>query len=1118
MSTNPKASQKQRAASDPHVTAWVNANAGSGKTHVLVDRVVRLMLDGVEPSRIMCLTFTKAAAAEMANRLFDRLSAWITLDDEALVDQLTALGQTAPDGASLERARQLFTRALETPGGLKIQTIHAFCERVLQLFPVEAGIVPHFAMLDDRAAGEMLEAARDKVLLAAQDGSEAELAAALSDVASRAQSDQFSKLLSQLLAMRADLGTVFVPEQGLLRANAALRSTFELGEHEQQADVRATLRIDRGEYERLAGALESGSKTDIERASLIRTILQDPAATLEDFETFYLTKGRKERKSPGGTKAVQDRNQWIADFAAAEQFRLMRGLGRLADLERVSATLSLLRLGSAIVMEFTEAKRRQGAYDFNDLIIRTAELLQERPDAAWVLYKLDGGIEHLLVDEAQDTSPAQWDIIRSLTDEFFAGQGKFQPRPRTLFVVGDRKQSIFSFQGADPDVFEDVHGDFKQRTEDAGQAFCDVDFTVSFRTVPEILTAVDEVFEPGSDVRKGLDGRTGADWVHESNRSPQRGVVELWPLVEPLDAESDDPWQAPVDRAPQSAPHRRLARHLAQTIKQWIGRRVIVALDRVVRPGDILILVRRRNAFFDALIRALWAEGVPVAGADRLKLGDNLAVMDLLALAQVALMPEDDYALACVLKSPVLSKPLDEEDLFQLAWNRGPASLWQRLKESGAEKDVAAAELLSALIDSTGTARPYEFFAGALATCRRRFLERLGSEANDAIDAFLDLALTYEENHATSLAGFVNWFVAGEVEIKRNMEQGSGEVRIMTVHGAKGLEAPVVILPDTVSAPDHRTEDPLLMVPLGNGNARVALWSVPKLMSSENLDRRKVTRSVASMAEYQRLLYVAMTRARDELYICGYHGQRAPKPECWYEIVKAGMTGLLDGVSDGSGIQRYGLAPVYRDEVPAQRVETGELPDWVMKPFGKPAAGNPVPVAKAAERPAAAVARGTLIHRILQQICEIDAGARPAFISQAVTRAGYGNELADQLTSLIQHDAFAEVFTPEGVSEVPVILASPDGGQERRRIDRLVFTDHDLLLIDYKTDRIWPRAPDDANPAYLEQLARYRDAMRQIYGSIPMRLALLWTEAPLLMVIPDDVLDRAAGQHSVNHS
>ena len=1105
MSLNRAASLAQLKASDPVATVWVNANAGSGKTHVLVDRVVRLMLAGTEPSRIMCLTFTKAAAAEMANRLFERLSTWIVLDDQALRDELNKLGSPDADQALLERARQLFTRALETPGGLKIQTIHAFCERVLQLFPIEAGIVPHFAMLDDRESLRLLQEARNAVLSAAKDET-SEIGRALQDVADRVNADTFDRLLTQLLSKRANLRAL-LEEGGPAEAGQLLRQRMSLAPDVTRDRIMEGLGCDVARYLQLAEALDGGSVTDVKRAADIRMACAGGEVNLYALRTVLLTGDATPRASVV-TAPVRKKHGWIEAFVKADQARLAPAVGPLGDLECLGATLSLLRLGGAIVAGFEAAKRARGAYDFDDLIIKTAELLQHRPDAAWVLFKLDGGIEHLLVDEAQDTSPLQWQIVQALTGEFFAGEGRHGRKPRTLFVVGDRKQSIYSFQGADPVALERVLTELRASAEGAEQAFREVDFSVSFRSLDRILKAVDGVFAPGSLARTGLDGaETPREWEHVPNRREVEGTVEVWPLVIPDEKEEPDPWEAPVDREPATSPRRKLAKKLAKTIKGWIGKRLLPARGRAVAAGDILILVRRRDSFFDAMIRALWNEQVPVAGADRLKLGENIAVLDLVALAQFAIMPEDDHALACVLKSPLISRALTEDELIAIAAGRGTRSLWQSLVARGEEPFRSAAEALHPLIAEAPSARPFEFLSAILGKARLRVVSRLGSEANDAIDALLDRALDYEEAHGTSLAGFVNWFEAGEIEIKRNMEQGSGEVRVMTVHGAKGLEAPVVILPDTTSSEQGKS-DSLLMLERGDGFAKMPLWVVPKLFASSAVELMKTEQKDIATAEYRRLLYVAMTRACDELYVCGYRGINKPPENCWYNLIEAALTpGMVPPEAETGW--RSGEAPVMARQVAAAAaVVTPALPAWVAREAGQLApAEAPPPARKRAE---ARVARGILIHRILQNLGDVAAEDRDAHIDAAVRRAGHDAALAGQLKTLIADPVMAELLSADGHSEAGLITRRADGSPERRRIDRLVMTPEGVLVADYKTDREVPAAAADCNPEYLMQLATYRDALRLAAPGLPLRFCLVFTEAPKLMMIPDALLDRMA--------
>lgn len=1115
-----RATDKQILASDPASSAWVAANAGSGKTHVLVDRVIRMMLAGAEPARILCLTFTKAAAAEMASRLFERLSGWIALDDTALTETLETLGATPESPDNLRMARRLFTRALETPGGLKIQTIHAFCERLLQLFPVEAGVVPGFTVMNDRTAREALEAARDSVLAGAQTDQAGELGQALAEVVRHVQADAFNGLMDEILAKRADLQDVLSSQQGIDSAIGILRAALGFAPGEDRESVLAALSVSTVQYAHLAEALMGGSEADRKRAATIAGHPRTGIATLIDLCGFLLTQKNEPRSLSGiATKPVRTAHPWIDEFIAAEQQRLVDGIARLADLERLAATQALLVLASQIAGEFELVKRRTGAYDFDDLIVRTRLLVAAKPDAAWVLYKLDGGIEHVLIDEAQDTSPAQWDIVRSLTAEFFAGKGVRHQPDRTLFAVGDRKQSIYSFQGADPDVFEIVHDELQTRIAAAGQAFNDVDFTVSFRATAEILTAVDTVFHDDAVARQGLDGKRKKTLLHESNRRGEPGLVDIWPLIEPEDREEQQPWMAPVDREPANSPRRRLAQKIAGTVKSWIGRRVIEATGDPVGAGDILILVRSRSGLFDALVRELRNESVPVAGADRLQLTKSIAVLDLLALARFCLLPQDDYSLACLLKSPLVPQPLSEEQLFDLAWQRGARSLWQRLSESRDPRCIEAHRQLSAWLEGAGN-RPFEFFAGVLAGSRKRILARLGGEAGDALDAFLDSALAYEQEHSSSLAGFIAWFVAGEAEIKRNMEQESGEVRIMTVHGAKGLEAPIVILPDTADAPDQRQQSALMMVEVRHGIVRLPFWRLAKRPESPQVAAWKAQAKEEQAHEYRRLLYVAMTRARDELHICGYRGVREPPDDCWYNMIAPALKPMMREMADTDGNiagWRLGADPRQTGEV-RQLPSGGKiLPAWVGNRPAPPAATETwqAPSRLGRERTNTAelqrrVRRGILLHKLLQHLPDVAPDARENYARRAIRREGFDESLWAELQAILDAPQFASFLAPGGLSEVPVIARIESLGRIiSGRIDRLAVTANEVTILDYKTGHNWPETATQADPGQVLQLAAYREAVRQVYPGRKVRAALLWPAAPKLVEIPGPMLDQA---------
>ena len=1098
------ASYEQRRASDPQQSVWVAANAGSGKTHVLVDRVIRLMLSGTPPDKILCITFTKAAAAEMASRLHGRLAKWVVLEDGELAQHIRSMGHQEVTADTLRRARELFTLALETPGGLKIQTIHAFCERLLQLFPVEAGVVPGFEVMDERSSAELLDQARRSIIAEAETKGDP----ALRRIVARAQAEAFEELLRTILVKRSDLSV----DLDYLRHKLGLRKADTA---ESIADELIT--IDDGLYDRMIATLEqSVGATDRKSARALRHIT---AGEADAFKDLFLKKDLKPRALASVvSKKLQTAEPWIAEALEAEMARVLALFGKRATLEMLEATEALVAVAARIIAEYERLKRLYGRYDFEDLILRTRRLLVEQVSSAWVLFKLDGGIDHILVDEAQDTSPAQWQIVKALAEEFFAGTGARSGLSRTLFVVGDRKQSIFSFQGADPAAFEDTRRHFEKRIEDG---FDTVALTVSYRSTQTVLEAVDAVFK-NALARRGLNAQGDEDIEHEAVRRGEAGLIELWPVTLKDEKPAYDPWLVPVDRIDRNHPARKLAHRIAETIASWLEeKRWIEALGRPVRPGDILILVRSRNDFFASMLRELNRLSVPVAGADRVTLNDHIAIQDLLALGQFIILPEDDHALACLLKSPLISHPakraFGDEDLFDLAQGRGKRSLWQCLEMSEALKPIAAK--LRRWIAIADRETPFGFYSRVLGedmpSVRQNILARLGPEAVDLIDAFLNLALDYEQSETPSLQGFLHWFTSADTEIRRDMDQSSDVVRIMTVHGAKGLEASVVFLPDTCSPPDDRNEVQPLMIPAPGGKL-IPFWRFGGGVEATAVTGLRDLLRNQRREEYHRQLYVALTRARDELYICGYTTDDAPKPGSWYALIEASLDGERDaqGLLRRKGVQTSPPVP----SAAAPKTQAGDsVPAWIrMKPPRELSRGDWVNpsrlVRKAASAPAAAMEQGRALHRLFQLLPDMPAGERSQAAGRLLARRGIvgdkAKRLAQRVIAIIEHPDYAAWFDGHGLAEIPLMAELGDLGLLAGQADRIVVTRSEVLILDYKSDRSPPRDPAGIPPAYVAQLAAYRAALARMFPDRTVTAALLWTETPHLMVIPPAMLER----------
>jgi ATP-dependent helicase/nuclease subunit A len=1103
---------EQKNAAQPRQSVWVGANAGSGKTHVLVDRVIRLMLAGADPAAILCLTFTKAAAAEMAARLHERLAGWAALTDAALTEHLQALGEDIGDGAVLVRARRLFTRALETPGGLKIQTIHAFCERLLQLFPVEAGIAPGFRVMDERETKEMYRLAAEAVLHEAETARAGALAEAYATVMRHVTADSFAALMRASLSGRGGLARQLAAADGLDAVRLVLRHRFGFAPGDTTAALEADIISDDPGWASLAAALAGEPEKRLQEALARITAFRTSADAAEKrarLTALVFTADGTPRAGSIITKGFRTTAPGPAAFLDRMQPSLVARLTRHDELLRIEASEALYTLAAAVLSRIKALKAARGAYDFDDLIARTEQLLTTGRLAGWVLYKLDAGLEHILVDEAQDTSPRQWSIVTALAQEFFAGAGRPQPRPRTVFVVGDHKQSIYSFQGADVAGFAAAQARFADMVGAGGQSLSVIDLTISYRSVPAILDVVDQAFAPGSPALTGLERADLPVLSHQSVRRGTPGLFEIWPLMEPLADAQPPAWDAPVDREPPQSPRRRLARRIATMIADWLRRgRLLAAEGRAVVPADILILLQTRRALFSALVAELRRAGVPVAGADRLKLMDNIAILDLLALGQWLLLPDDDHSLACVLKSPLLPEPLDDDALTPLAHGRQGQSLWQRLQDAEGQAARANAAALADWRALGPGVRPYDLYAAVLTARRRAIVARLGSEALDATDAFLDLALAYEEDHGASLAGFLHWFAATDTVIRREMDKSQGEVRLMTVHGAKGLEANIVILPDAADLPGGRGSG-LVAIPDGEPGAGLPLWAVPHLVQSSQVENWEQAAEILTLRERNRLLYVAMTRARDELYVCGVAGHTGMPEDCWYAHLKKIF--LEDGPGqalmrrvpafDNDGeIWRHGPDPMWH-EAAATPAAALAVPDWATTMpalEGRARSATVTGLAKG-QAPAdlaavqRALQRGSAIHLLLQELPDLPASARADYARRKGARLGLAPAEVTELLALMERPDLAVFFSNGAAqSEVSFRALGPDGQALVGQIDRLAVTPSEVLILDYKSDSRPPAAVDASHP-YVRQMALYARALAGAWPGHRLRCCLLWT-------------------------
>ncbi|PWB80105.1 MAG: double-strand break repair helicase AddA [Methylocystaceae bacterium] len=1127
---------KQRTASDPRLSAWVSAHAGSGKTHVLSQRVVRLLLDGAPPSQILCLTYTKAAAANMAARIFDILAGWALLDDDALAAAIVATGAPAPSRADLAFARRLFARTVETPGGLKIQTIHAFCERLLHLFPFEANVAAGFRVLDDLQRAELLERARRQTLARAI-ADKGELRAALEQVSRLTSGGGFDELIRELLGHRD------IHRNLALRSDyaAALRRQLELSEEETLQSVELEM-IEGGIHHRdwpaLAQALRQGGANDGKLAeqltlatSLAGALSENPTedargACAESYLSVFFTDAGKPRG--GGERKIISAGLQKKEPALLARLETERDrLAALVDKRKAASTcersLALASLGDAILSTYEHMKSNRGLFDFDDLIERTRTLLR-RSDPSWVLYKLDQQIDHILVDEAQDTSAAQWDILAALADEFCAGEGAGR-RKRTFFAVGDEKQSIFSFQGAAPEKFDAMRRDFDRRFRDARKGFEAVRLTRSFRSAPEVLNAVDTVFAT-DDNRRGLhaDPREPAP-LHEAWKADVPGLVEIWEPEQPRGVETPTDWRLPLDYVDDASPAARLAAKIARKTKMLLAPENGECVEdngerRAIEPGDVMILVRKRDAFFEAVIRALKAEGIAVAGADRLDLAGHIAVMDLVALGRAALLREDDLTLAVLLKSPLVG--LDDDDLIALAPARD-GSLFDALAGSQKPEHREAAARIERWSRDARALAPFDFYSFILGAGggRERLVARLGLEANDAIDEFLRLASAYEREQAPMLAGFLASVENLDVSVKRDMEAAGDAVRVMTAHAAKGLEAKIVFLPDTCGAPSGR-HDPKIFA-LGETDEAALAWSMNMGADPPAILRARERLREAARDEHRRLLYVALTRAEERLYVAGFHGAAGRAAGCWHDAIRNALEPSCAHLPDpldetrrilrrGVGVSANGAAPA----TPHRAISPTDIPRYARTPTLRETAPAPPlrpstalagadlfaqqdDAASPTRRDSERLLVGRLTHALLQRLPDTAPERRAEAARRFLALRGRTLDedrrarLATAALDVIADASLAPLFGSRSAPEVEIVarLRSERGEiAVSGRIDRLAETEDEVIVADFKTGT--PRHPPTA--AQLRQLALYRAAVAQLYPGKTVRCVLVWTQ------------------------
>ncbi|MBL4803703.1 MAG: double-strand break repair helicase AddA [Alphaproteobacteria bacterium] len=1139
----------QGRAANPEKSVWVSASAGTGKTKVLTDRVLRLLLPrasgepGCKAHKILCLTFTKAGAGEMALRISKTLAEWAVMEDASLSETLQKLLDREIKTDDMRAARKLFADVVDVPGGLKIMTIHSFCQSVLGRFPLEAGISPNFTVLEDMQAQTLLTRAIQSGLQTS-DVPTSSTQKALDHVAATINEEQFTSIIKDIIRERGQFEKVLKRHFGVEGIYTAICAMLNIQPDQSTTEYLAG-QCDEPAFDKdglLSAAralIDIGSaKTDAPNGELIASWLSVP--TEERIKTFHAYKGafltqKNEKRAKLATKAVTEAAPDALDVLDREAERVLQILDTLNAIENAALTRDVLTLGQNILSRYEELKAAQNALDFDDLILRTLALLKGETmeinieqASSWVHYKLDQGLDHILIDEAQDTNPEQWQIVEALCTEFYENSANNDTN-RSVFTVGDKKQSIYSFQRASPDEFDRMMKSFEAKTLQADMQWDDVPMDISFRSVRSILECVNAVFE-SDEARDGLEDKP---LKHSAFRRGQAGHVELWPLFESDEKDELPLWSVINDAQESLSAQTKLAQHIAAQAKQWINAEKLESHDRTIKAGDIMILVRTRSALVHHIARALKDNGIPVSGLDRMVLNTELVIEDLIAIAQMAIQPHDDLTLATVLKSPFIG--MNEDALFTLCNGRGEISVWSALHKSTHE---TIKDYLSSLVHLAGSMTPFEFIMHLLhtpcpaheASGLQALKARLGNDVIDPINEFLTQSQNYERIETPSLLKFLHALRNQTTEIKRDHEEEGDVVRIMTVHGSKGLQAPIVILPDTtggVASAPSRAEKRLLWP--DQSGLGLPLWSPRKDMDCTTYRDGMAHLDHRLEQEYRRLLYVAMTRAEDRLYVGGALSGRSKDgtapDNCWYSLIQNGITRHEGHEETEDGRLILAHPQTNNPDKTAKKSEkenpeTTSLPVWAHQRIKDEAQTHsilrPSHIDDSALSPLESsdnhrFLRGNLTHKLLQILPDIEDSQREQAAKTFLQR--FGTALSDDIHAditketldILRNPEFSALFGPDSQAEVPITgLIENQNGQKQQvsgQIDRLLIKNDKILIVDYKTNRPPPQDEADIPAIYTQQMHTYAAVLKQIYPAKPVRAYLLWTDGPRLMQV-----------------
>jgi ATP-dependent helicase/nuclease subunit A len=1097
---------------DPSYSLWVSASAGTGKTKILIDRVLSLLVQGIEINKILCMTFTNAAAQEMLERIYQETTNWIAHSETELFICLEKLLHRPPAPQEMRKATSLLEDITHPLNILKVKTIHSFCSDIAHKFALEMDLNPSIQILDHTELKAFIKEVKSRIFL------KKEIFNTGLNIISQITEAKLEEIIEVIITSKTKLEAVFCNDIDTIENK--LKYLFKCN---NLSNIEELLKdfcnhTTHSKLLPLGNIIKAGGITDLDKAqrieSWLNSALEIKISKIEDYLSCFLKKDGEKLKKVFSLGVTSKLDISLLDTIQDLCYEYIENKKSLCLIEN---TKLFLKLSQFVLEQYQQYKKSKNSLDYNDLITKTANILRSENMSNWILYKLDHQIEHILVDEAQDTSAEQWLIIDSLSTEFFSGVSAIEV-PRSIFIVGDEKQSIFSFQGANPEIFNLMQQYFKERILASTGKFAEITLDTSFRSAPIILDCVDKVF---NDPILQRSVTTKPHILHTAHRSNYEGSIEVWPLVKSikLDSYKHESWNLPVKRVEKYNASKVLAKLLALKIKEWLSKgKFLSSYDRNLLPSDIMVLVRKRSEFIDHFIDYCKKFHIPISGKDRINLKDQIVFEDLLSLAKFALLPEDDLNLACLLKSPIIG--ITEEELFQLCHTRH-SSVWNSLieKQTTNKRFKKITEELMLYFNMADFMSPFEFFYKVLEIYdgKKKFISRLGLQVTDILEEFLRQAEKFEKDANISLQSFVIWIERNTFDTK-NQTSSLNTIQIMTVHSAKGLQAPVVILADPMDIPENNE----LLYWLDD----IPVWPAKQSLLNQECTLLKQQYLKQQLDEYYRLLYVALTRAEDELIICGYEKLSVLSSNSWYQLLwqKLYTDSSLKMFECLGDMEIEAFTSPYYIKLGAQHMfyplstentsQATLLPSFLEEPFIEAAHKYFKPTESIETSDENFFLKGQVMHRLLEFLPSIPQDyhrSLAASLLQSLSLPTLEVGLDNKALTILNDKNFDFIFyNKNSIAEVNIAGYLEILGETffvSGKIDRLILEENEVIIIDYKTNKILPKTEADIKLSYLKQILTYRQLIKKIFPQKNIRIMLLWTEEKNLMEISPKFID-----------